>query len=217
MNPAISTGLLFLASYLAGSIPFGFLAGRCKGVDIRTLGSGNIGATNVLRVLGRKWGIPVFLCDAAKGFFAVYLSMRIARHCGLFSPSPELIGIVAAVCCIIGHNFPCWLRFKGGKGVATSAGVLIGLMPLQALIVIMVWAIVFFSTRYVSLASLMAALSLPLALLIALSPSDAARSPLFHFALLISALVFWRHRANIQRLVAGTENRFERRKNIDGR
>ena len=212
MPPAIVLGAVVVGSYLIGSIPFGYLAGRCKGVDIRDFGSGNIGATNVLRVLGKRWGIPVFICDAAKGLLAVWVSMWGVRHVGVTPLSAEMVGIVGAVSCIVGHNFTCWLGFKGGKGVATSAGVLIGLMPVEALIVVTVWAIVFLISRYVSLASLMAAVSLPISLLFAVGPHGARSSPLFYFSLLISALVVWRHRANVQRLIAGTENRFEKRK-----
>src|SRR4051794_31826815 len=123
-----------IQSYLLGSIPFGFLAGRIAGVDIRTLGSGNIGGTNVMRVLGKGYGYPVFACDFITGLIAVHLSILIGRFAQPALAPVELFGVVGAVMCVIGHSFPIWLRFKGGKGVATSAGALFGLMPLAALI-----------------------------------------------------------------------------------
>lgn len=192
--------LTVLLSYLLGSIPNGLLVGRLRGIDIRQHGSGNIGATNVFRVLGKGLGILVFLLDAGKGLLAVRLAMGLAQH-----GSPELSGVIAAISCIIGHNFPVWLKFKGGKGIATSAGVLIGLLPWATLIVFAVWGVVFSLSRYVSLASVVAAAALPVVVWML-----AGAGALFYFALAAGVLAILRHKSNIQRLLNGTENRFKR-------
>src|SRR6266513_5475448 len=122
----LTFAFVLVGSYLLGSIPFGCLAGRIRGIDIRKFGSGNIGATNVVRVLGKRYGYPVFVLDFLKGFGAVRIAMAVRPE----STSSELVGILAAVSAVIGHSFPIWLKFRGGKGVATSAGALFGLMPL---------------------------------------------------------------------------------------
>ncbi len=199
-----------IAGYLLGSIPVGFLTARARGVDIRQHGSGNIGATNVFRVLGRKVGTFVFVCDVLKGVLAVLLARWMAHRAG--PAAEQLAGMVAAICCVAGHCFPCWLRFKGGKGIATSAGVLIGLAPLETFVILAVWLVVFYGTRYVSLASILAAITLPIAVLVHLTPAVAEASPVFYFTLAMAILVVWRHRANIGRLAAGSESRFEKRK-----
>lgn len=215
------TGFLVsaLLGYFLGSIPFGLLVGKMRGIDIRQHGSGNIGATNVSRTLGKKWGIFVFALDALKGFVAVRVAERwIAPIYGGLGESGEAsslivqLGITAAVACIIGHNFPIWLKFKGGKGVATSAGVVFGVVPIAALTALVSWVIVFYSTRYVSLASMVAGVVIPLTVLVL---EWQARQPLdgrFWFAVVVAVLALWRHRPNIQRLLAGTENRFEKKK-----
>ena len=159
------TGVL-LGSYLLGSIPFGYVAGKIRGIDIRKIGSGNIGATNVVRVLGKRYGYSVFVLDFLKGFGAVKISMSIATDARPEWASPEIFGIFAAIASVIGHSFPVWLKFRGGKGVATSAGALFGLIPLAALIGIVIWVLVFRFTRYVSVASVVAAATLPLVILI---------------------------------------------------
>jgi acyl phosphate:glycerol-3-phosphate acyltransferase len=207
------------AGYLIGSVPFGYLAGRARGVDVRKSGSGNIGATNVLRVLGRKWGLLVFACDVLKGFISVRLAMWYGQsllRSDLSAYShwfPSTLAIAAGIGCILGHTFTFWLGFKGGKGVATSAGVLLGLMPLVTLCLVSVWALVFFTTRYVSLASLVVAILLPIAVLLRMLAGGGRDWPTFYFSIAIMLLVIVRHRANIQRLIAGTENRFERPSN----
>ncbi len=142
-----------LVSYLLGSIPAGYLVGRIAGIDIRKVGSGNIGATNVTRTLGRRYGYLVFLVDFAKGAVAVCISILLSQHVEPKPRSTEIYGIVGAVFCVLGHVFPIWLKLKGGKGVATSAGALFGLMPLAALIGGVVWVFTFEVTRYVSVAS----------------------------------------------------------------
>jgi glycerol-3-phosphate acyltransferase PlsY len=143
------------AAYLLGAVPFGLLMGKLKGIDIRQHGSGNIGATNVLRVLGKPLGITTFVLDAIKGFvpaffFHTWFGATMDR---------EILSVLCGAAAILGHNFPVFLGFKGGKGIATSAGVLIGIAPLAALAGVITWAVVFFASRYVSLASIVAAVA----------------------------------------------------------
>jgi len=198
-----------LMGYLLGSIPFGFLVAKCRGIDIRQHGSGNIGATNVFRTLGRKWGVLVFVLDVLKGVLAVRLAMfSFADPCVFQMPCGQFLGIIAGFGCFLGHCFPVWLGFKGGKGVAAGAGILIGLTPLVAVLGLVVWVVSFYATRYVSLASILAALSLPLFVVLL----DRQFDVIFWFCVVISALAIWRHRTNIQRLLAGTESRFEKKK-----
>jgi glycerol-3-phosphate acyltransferase PlsY len=194
-----------LLSYLLGSIPFALLAAKLAGLDIREHGSGNIGATNVVRVLGWKYGYPVFVADALKGLVAVRLAILLATEEGL---SISVLGVIAAVAAIFGHSFPVWLRFRGGKGVATSGGAVFGLMPTSALVAGAVWIVTFFVFRYVSIASMAAAVSLPLSLLLISYPPNLV---LIVFSILVTALVILRHRSNIKRLLQGTEPRFDRR------
>ena len=200
-----------LVSYLLGSIPAGYLAGRVAGIDIRHAGSGNIGATNVMRVLGKRYGYPVFIVDFLKGLIAVSLSILIEKRAQPLSVPTELIGIIAAISCVIGHSFPVWLSFKGGKGVATSMGALFGLMPFMALIGIAVWVITFEMTRYVSVASMTAALAVPISILILMPLKQTGGAVLLYFSICLAALVIFRHRSNLSRLVRGTEPRFKRK------
>lgn len=197
--------------YLFGSFPAGYIAGRLAGVDVRAHGSGNIGATNVLRVLGKKWGYAVFFVDAFKGFAAVRLTLFLANHLPAAQPYAEYFAILAAVMCIIGHTFPVWLRFKGGKGVATSAGALFGLMPFVVPLILLIWIIVFETTRYVSVASIAAAISLPIVVGLFLRWKFLEGTALFYFSILIALLVLWSHRSNFSRLLKGTEQRFSRK------
>ena len=197
--------------YLFGSFPAGYFAGRLAGVDIRKEGSGNIGATNVLRVLGKKWGYPVFFIDAFKGFAAVRLAFFLVKYWPDARPYAEYFAILTAILCVMGHNFPVWLRFKGGKGVATSAGAIFGLMPLALPFVLLVWIIVFYSTRYVSLASVVAAISLPIVVGLFAHWKLVDTYAFIYFSLLTAALVVWRHRSNFSRLLNGTEQRFSRK------
>lgn len=205
MTTAFGPVLALLAAYLLGSIPFGLIIAKSRGIDIRQHGSGNIGATNVWRTLGRRWGLLTFFCDAAKGWLAVTGALYLAER--IQSPYTGLIGILAALGCILGHNFPVWLGFKGGKGVATSLGVIIGLMPLASVIVFAIWGVVFKLTRYVSLASIVGAVALPLIVLaLGFLGPDPGRVNLY-FSIAAAALVVYGHRANIARLRQGTENR----------
>ena len=208
-----------LLAYLLGSIPFGLIVGKSQRIDIREHGSKNISATNVWRVMGKKFGLITFACDLGKGWLAVALGQWIAAHWAVHVALPHLkeridffdpgyAGITAAIGCILGHNFPVWLRFKGGKGVATSLGVIFGMMPLAALIVFAIWGVVFKLSRYVSLASLVAAVALPITVIGLMFAGQIRGWPYFYFACAAAILVVRRHRENIRRLVAGTENRF---------
>lgn len=176
-------------------------------MDIRQHGSGNIGATNVLRVLGKKCGYLVFFLDALKGFLAV----RVAFVLTIATPQltqHEIVGIIGGLACILGHTFPVWLHFRGGKGVATSAGVLLGLMPIAVLSVFMIWLLLFQFTRYVSVASIVAAAALPLFVALYLHLDVLTGPALLPFSILIAGVVIWRHRSNMRRLLHGTEERF---------
>ena len=205
-----------VAAYLFGSIPFGFLVARAKGIDIRTVGSGNIGATNAMRVLGKPAGIFVLLMDALKGYFACALLPAlvfnsVAPHTtGLFAffqnQPVELqtrLTILAGICAVLGHNYTCWLKFKGGKGIATTAGVYLALAPWAVLIALVVFIIALWLTRYVSVGSIAAAIALPIAVWI-LPPHDLL---LGIVTTALGALAVYKHKSNIQRLLAGTENR----------
>lgn len=198
-----------LAAYLLGSIPTGYLAGKICGKDLRQEGSGNIGATNAVRILGKKWGYPVFVVDFLKGTAAVASAWLLSR--GELQDQRELLALGIAILTILGHNFPIWLNFKGGKGVATTAGVTITLFPWPVFAVALIgWNIIFFTTRYVSLASLIASMLIPGTCLILFWLGEI--SPLFIWTGLgICALVIWRHRSNLSRLMAGTESRFTKK------
>jgi glycerol-3-phosphate acyltransferase PlsY len=200
-----------LISYLMGSFPAGYLAGRIVGVDIRKVGSGNIGATNVLRILGKRFGYPVFLIDFTKGFGAVMLAVSLASRARASANFVELCAITAGVFSVVGHSYPVWLRFKGGKGVATTIGVLFGLMPLVALIVCAVWVVTFEIGRYVSLASVVAALALPATVAVMWSVKQPNRPMLFYFSVCLAVVIIMRHRSNLSRLFHGTEPRFWRK------
>jgi acyl phosphate:glycerol-3-phosphate acyltransferase len=204
------TGIL-LGSYLLGSIPFGYVAGKIRGIDIRKIGSGNIGATNVVRTLGKRYGYPVFVLDFLKGFGAVKISMSIATDARPEWGSAEIFGILAAVASVIGHSFPLWLKFRGGKGVATAAGALFGLMPLAALIAVIIWISAFWFTRYVSVASMVTAVALPLVVLIMTRLNQIRGNALFYSSVGIAAVVIWRHHSNLSRLMHGSEPRFTRK------
>lgn len=194
--------VLSAVSYLIGSVPFGLLISKAKGKDIRKLGSGNIGATNVLRCFGKPAGITCFALDVLKGWLPAALFPTIGN---LHADFPG-IGILFGAAATLGHNFPVFLNFKGGKGVATSAGVLIGVAPLAVVIGLITWGIVFKASGYVSLGSIIAVLAVVLAgWALGYSPTTAVALTL------LGGLTIWRHRANIQRLRAGTENKFEKK------
>jgi acyl phosphate:glycerol-3-phosphate acyltransferase len=194
--------LTALVAYLIGSIPTGYLMARAKGVDIRSVGSGNIGATNVFRILGKGPGIVVLTIDALKGFLPAKFLLL-----GAVPETAEYHSIVAGFFAIVGHNYTCWLRFKGGKGVATSAGVLIAWVPMALLIALGSWLVVLAVSRYVSLGSVLAALVLPLAVW-----WTGEKPLMIGIASVVSALAIYKHRANIKRLMDGTENRIGKKK-----
>jgi glycerol-3-phosphate acyltransferase PlsY len=190
-----------LIAYLAGSIPSAYLAGRFRGVDLRQHGSGNLGATNVVRVLGAKIGAVVFIVDLLKGFLPVYFLPRYTE-----TLQPELWALVYGVAAIIGHVKPIFLLWKGGgKGVATASGVFLALAFVPMLIAEVAWIGVFYFTRYVSLASLVGAAVLPIAILVLYREPQ---SPVFIASVIIAVFVFWTHRANIGRLRRGEEHKF---------
>jgi glycerol-3-phosphate acyltransferase PlsY len=194
----LSEALAIVLAYALGSIPSGYLAGRLRGIDIRQVGSKNVGATNVFRSLGKGIGLAVMGADIAKGAAAVGIAVALTGD-----PWPLLAGGAA----ILGHVFPVWLGFRGGKGVAVTAGVAIALMPLAAAVMIPVWILIVAVTRYVSVASIAAAVFLtPVAWLFG------ASWPTLVFAALVSLGVLWRHRGNVQRLRRGTELRLDFRR-----
>lgn len=188
-------------AYFLGSIPTGYLAAKAKGVDIRAVGSGNIGATNVFRILGKTAGIAVLIIDIAKGFGAVCFGRSLS------GPDLELQAMVAGLFAILGHNYTCWLKFKGGKGIATSAGVLLALTPAGGGIAIAVFILVFAISKYVSLGSISAAAALPFA---AWATGGSLR--LIILTAFVGAMAIYKHRPNIQRLLAGTENKIGSKK-----
>jgi acyl phosphate:glycerol-3-phosphate acyltransferase len=207
----LTFAIVVIASYLLGSIPFGYLAGRMAGIDIRNCGSGNVGATNVIRTLGKGYGYPVFALDFLKGLGAVKVSILIATRMQSEWNPPEMFGIVAAISSVLGHSFPVWLGFKGGKGVATSAGALLGLAPVAALVGVAIWIVTFWLTRYVSVASIAAAAALPFVILITTWLSRTTGKLLFYSSVCLAVVVIWRHRSNLSRLIHGTEPRFNRK------
>ena len=219
-----------LAAYLAGALPFGYLLGRLKGVDIRCAGSHNIGATNCWRVCGWRLGLLAFVLDVAKGFAATFLAATVLLglpfYGGLGEAARYLLVVIAGASAIAGHVFPIYIGFRGGKAVATSLGVFLGikaLLPLAAGAFVL-WTLVFLATRYVSVSSTVAALGLLAAALLVEPWScrfDAAgawknRWPLSVFTIVLVVLVIYRHRENYKRLLAGTENRFGRKKGMAG-
>ena len=207
----LALAIVVIGSYLLGSLPFGYLAGRIAGIDIRHSGSGNVGATNVIRTLGKGYGYPVFAADFLKGFGAVKMSILIGARTHPEWFSSEIFGIVAAISSVLGHSFPVWLHFKGGKGVATSAGALFALAPIAALVGAAIWILTFLLTRYVSVASITAAASLPIIILLTTWLSQSGGKSLFYASVCLATVVIWRHRSNLSRLMRGTEPRFTRK------
>jgi glycerol-3-phosphate acyltransferase PlsY len=197
-----------IGAYLIGSFPSGFLIGKARGVDLRKEGSGNIGATNALRVLGKKWGYLCFLLDIGKGALAVWLAREVAAPA--LGIDPILAAIVAAVSVLAGHSFPVWLKFKGGKGIATSGGIAIALFPWPVFVLsISAWVVVFLITRIVSIASLIATGVLGGTLFVLWLRGGSGAFAAIGAAMCL--LVIWLHRANISRLAKGTEPRFEKK------
>lgn len=188
--------IILLLSYLLGSVPTGVLLSKACGVDIRATGSGNIGATNVYRTLGRRVGIMTLIGDCLKGLAPVLA----AKALGLELEWVAAVGVAA----FLGHVYTVFLGFKGGKGVATALGVFLGAAPLAVLVAVVVFALVLWKWRYVSLASISAAAAMPLIVFFTIKSL-----PVVAMALFIAALVIYKHKENIQRLLAGTESRFK--------
>ena len=212
-----------LGAYFAGSISFASIIAKLHKVDLSKVGSGNPGATNVSRVLGKRWGYLCFLLDVAKGFGPTFFAGIMIKNSasGTIPSSPDQIfWLIVAACCIIGHCFSCWLKFRGGKGVATSLGVVLGIFPyftFPGLTAFGVWIIVVLITRYVSLASIVAGLAfLPAFFVInsfQIGYSNLSKlCPLIVFASVMIALVILRHLSNIKRLIKGTENKIGSKK-----
>lgn len=210
MNTTILYILSGTIAYLMGSIPFGFLIAKTQGIDIRTVGSGNIGATNVFRSVSKKLGVVTFALDFLKGYCGAALLPLLANAVAS-APLEGLVADILPVFCgaltIVGHNWTCFLGFKGGKGIATSAGMLMGLSPLGVSIALSVWFVIFVTTRYVSVASICAALTMA----VLVWPLHLKTHGIWFPAVLtlLAALAIWKHRSNIARLRAGTESRIE--------
>ena len=200
----MTVALWLLASYLLGATPTAYLAGRlARGIDLREHGSRNLGATNVYRVLGWAWAIPVALIDIAKGAIPVMLFVRWAA-------TEPWLAIAVGIAAVLGHMFSPYVGFKGGKGVATAAGMFVALAPLAVVIAVPIWGMCLWLTGYVSLSSIIAATTFPL--VVRVTRPDAAATLWASVAL--AALIVFTHRGNIRRLVAGTENRFRTRKDL---
>lgn len=218
-----------LIAFLLGSIPFGLLIAKAKGINIREHGSGNIGATNVFRVVGKKYGLSCLALDALKGFIPSIIGISLIRFVGMKNPmvisaldpfsaefpmlKAQVFQVLTGLCSILGHNFSPWIGFKGGKGIATSAGVLVAMMPAAIVILIVIFVAVLLLTRFVAVASMVAAGMLPLLTLWGSwfhgkIQDGTWNRPLFFFSLLIGLLAIWKHRTNIRRLLNGTESRF---------
>jgi glycerol-3-phosphate acyltransferase PlsY len=198
--------LLAVGSYLVGAIPFGYAVARLRGVDLLSQGSKNIGATNVGRVMGLWWGVLVFVLDFAKGALPVLVAGW------LFPQQGDAPRLLAGLSAFLGHLFPIYLGFRGGKGVATGAGIMLVLLPWLTLAGAALWAVVLLTTRYMSLASLSAAvLFVVLRLTLVPEPFGERQGLLTWFCLVAAAAVWLRHLGNIQRLLAGTENRLGRK------
>lgn len=221
--PILSYILTALGAYLLGSIPFGFLAAKARGIDIRSVGSGNIGATNAMRVLGKPIGISVLLLDALKGFLAVgliapavynwlapHFTLDSVGNIGDLARFEIRLCVLAGIFAVLGHNYTCWLKFKGGKGIATTAGVYIALAPWPLLIALVVFILAVVLTRYISVGSIVGAITLPAAVWV-MTPDNILLGVV---TTALGVLAIYKHKSNIQRLMAGTENRFGKKKEV---
>ena len=204
--------ILIIVAYLLGSVPFGVIIARAHGKDLRIIGSGNIGATNLARALGRKWAYFCFCLDVLKGMLPMLVGIK------LISTPPNIaelfLWLAAGIAAVLGHIFPIYIKFKGGKGVATSFGIALGLWPYStvcAVVSVVIWVIVVLAKRYISLASVVASVAFPVVLILAIllvSTWNLANLwPLLTAAIAIPLMVVIRHRENIKRLLAGTENK----------
>jgi glycerol-3-phosphate acyltransferase PlsY len=215
MTPVQQVSLLIPAAYVLGSVPFGLMVGKLKGVDPRAAGSGNIGASNVGRLLGRRFFVIVFLLDLLKGLLPMLAAARVL-HGAAHDARTYLLWLLVGFAAIVGHMFSVFLGFKGGKGVATSSGVILGLFPyftVPGIVALAVWAVVLKGTRYISVASIVAAVLFPatyvLLALVCGWPVLGEQLPLLIFSVLVAAMLVYKHRSNIARLRAGTEPRYD--------
>ncbi len=201
----------FAVGYLFGSIPWAFVLGKMNGIDIRKHGSGNVGATNVRRTLGKRWAILCFFLDFMKGFLPILLLNQFVSS-GIIEKTDFGVVIIAAAS-VAGHMWPLFLNFKGGKGVSTIAGILLAVAPLSLLTGGLAWVVVFYSSRYVSLASIAGAVILPISAFTFAHFKIGNEVPLPSLIMLtlLSLLAILRHKGNIKRLINGTESRFEKR------
>ncbi|MEP6908332.1 MAG: glycerol-3-phosphate 1-O-acyltransferase PlsY [Pseudoxanthomonas sp.] len=203
MPPVLITLVLILSAYLIGSLSGSLLLGRLRGVDIRTQGSGNAGGTNALRTQGWKFALGVVLVDVGKGVLAAWAGLHFAPENGPFTPM--CLGFMAALTAVVGHVWPLWHGFRGGKGVGTLLGALLVLWPIAVPWMLLVWIVVLVTTGYVGLASVLAVM-----VLLPLAWCSGAEPARLWFACAAALLVVFTHRGNLQRLRAGTESRFER-------
>ncbi len=231
LENCVSAGVVALASYLIGAVPFGFIIGKLHGKDIRKEGSGNIGATNVTRVIGKAWGRLCFFLDFLKGalpvlivtFFTPKALFPFLVDClpeawlGAMNQYPDPMNILpslAAFAAVCGHIWPVYLKFKGGKGISTAAGAILALNPLTIIAAGLVWIVVFYASRYVSLASVTAATLMPVFAIALRFFGVSADIPEIILFLLLAILTDLKHSSNIRRLLNGTENRFEKKTKI---
>ena len=202
--------IAIVAAYLIGSIPFGFLVGKMRGVDVRTVGSKNIGATNVFRTVGRTWGLLAFALDFLKGFIPTFLALRYARASG--DAALACLPLATGVACVAGHMFTCFMKFKGGKGIATGFGMLVALTPRLVLAAFGLFIVVVCVFHYISLGSICAAAFLLVAIWFPCAelsnPQGWRNLPQCIVFSIVAVFAIWKHRTNIARLVSGTENRF---------
>lgn len=200
MNTYLIPAVWLVVAYLIGGIPFGYLIGRLRGIDVRTVGSKNIGATNVFRTVGKKWGLLAFVCDMLKGFFPTLA----AKTWG----GPDWLPLAVGIACVLGHMLTPYMRFRGGKGVATAFGMLLGLIPALVGVAFFVFAVLFAASHYISLGSCGAAAFLCVAIWFPVfGARGVADLPQCILVSLISLFVIWKHRANLGRLARGTENK----------
>jgi glycerol-3-phosphate acyltransferase PlsY len=208
MSPLTAAGLALLLGFLLGSVPSGYIAGRSRGIDIRTVGSGNLGATNVFRTLGWPAGVAVLIVDIAKGALAAWIGLNLIP--AVVDRLPDLTGLIAALGAVLGHSLSPWVGFRGGKGVATAAGAFLMLAPLPALAALLVWALVLATTRVMSVASIAGAVVLPVTLTLVevmRGVGEERRWATLIFAVVVATWVIWRHRSNMARLREGTESK----------
>ncbi|MCJ8332204.1 MAG: glycerol-3-phosphate 1-O-acyltransferase PlsY [Lentisphaeria bacterium] len=204
MGPNSYYSLIGITAYLLGGIPFGWIIGKAHGFDVRDKGSGNIGATNVGRTCGKRWGIICFLLDAAKGYLPVFF---LAKYAATYEANTEMALILAALATVLGHVFCPYLKFKGGKGVATSAGAILAVAPYSVLLAFICWGLVLAIFKYVGLASVVAAITLPFSALLMnhYVPKSAVGRPILIMLFVLAALAVYRHKSNLKRLLDGSE------------